>query len=114
MEWDWGTIANWPAQSAEEWRTMKERDSECVTVWLNEGGKKVAAGRCMLAYLGRVMEGQLPTDVEALRDLYLQGHQLTCTFHSAIIGLEQTLNTVRSEIQAHDGCNCSCGNVVCA
>lgn len=113
MEWNWGAIADWPARCTREWGTMKERDSGSVTEWLNESMRKAAAGRQILAYLRLVMEGQLPTDVEIFRDLYLQSHQLTGNFFSAIIGLELALDTVRSHIQMHTACKCSCGKATC-
>jgi len=114
MEWSWGAVANWPALCAEEWVSVKEQDSSCVTAWLDGEAKKVATGRRMLGYFVRVMEGTLPTDMEVLRDIYLQGHQLSCTLHTAVIGLEQTLGVVRKEVQTDSSRKCNCGNTTCA
>ena len=113
MEWNWGPIANWPAVCAEEWTTVKERDSGFVATWLVDGGKKVASSCQMLGYLGCVMEGALPAEIKVLRDLYLQGHQLTCTFNAAVIRLERTLVAAQSEIQGHTAHKCGCGRAIC-
>ncbi|KIM71681.1 hypothetical protein PILCRDRAFT_820868 [Piloderma croceum F 1598] len=113
MEWNWGAIADWPARCTREWDIMKERDTGSVTEWLDESTRKATAGRQIIAYLALVMEGQLPTDVEIFRDLYLQSHQLTGDFYSAVIGLELTLDTVRSQIQMHTARKCSCGKATC-
>jgi hypothetical protein len=111
MEWNWGSIASWSAKCAEEWATVKERDKDHVSGWLDEETKKVVEGRRMLGDLGRIMEGKLPTDKEVLRDIYLQGYQLTCALDSGVVGLEQTLSRVRSEILVHD--ICGCGKATC-
>jgi DNA polymerase III gamma/tau subunit len=92
---------------------MKEGDPCHVTEWLDESTKKVAAGQHVLAYIEHVMEGQLPTDMEMIRDLYLQGHQLTRAVQDAVNGLEQALSTVRTEIRLHDTRKCSCGKAAC-
>jgi hypothetical protein len=113
LEWNWGSIASWSAKCAEEWATLKERDKAHVSGWLDDETKKVVEGRRVLGYLGRIMEGKLPTDEEALRDLFLQGYQLTCVLDSGVVGLEQTLSRLRSEILAHDIRKCSCGKATC-
>jgi hypothetical protein len=74
----------------------------------------VANGQRMLGYLGRVMEGALPTEVAVWRDLYVQGYQLTCTINAAVMGLERSLSTIQSEIQTHASRKCGCGKTVCA
>jgi hypothetical protein len=113
MEWIWGSIANWPAKSAQQWGTIREREKAHVDSWLIEETKKVLDGRRMLGYLGRIMEGKLPTDEEVLRDLYLQGYQMTCALDSGVVALEQTLSMVRSEILAHEARKCGCGKATC-
>lgn len=99
MEWNWGSMARWPAMCEEQWAIIKTKDHGIAGGWIAEEDKKVAAGRLMLWYLGRIMEGQLPLDVEELRDLYLQGHQLTCDIDAAIIPLEQRLYAIKSECE---------------
>jgi len=113
MEWNWGSIAMWPALCMAEWANVKERDSAHVTAWLAECTKKASSGHRMLGYLGRIMEGNLPADVDVLRDLYLQSHQLTCTFNTAITALEITLSAIQSDIQTHTARRCGCGKATC-
>jgi hypothetical protein len=113
IEWSWGSTANWSAKSVQEWGTIREQEKAHVNSWLVEETKKVLEGRRMLGYLGRIMEGKLPTDEEELRDLYLQGYQLICALDSGVVALEQMLSMVRSEILAHEVRKCGCGKATC-
>jgi len=97
MEWGWGILARWPALCEDNWAVVKSKEPRIVADWIAGESRKVATGRLMLGYLGRVMEGQLPSDIEEWRDLYLQGHQLTRDFNAGVILLEHKLCAIRAE-----------------
>jgi hypothetical protein len=113
MEWNWGSIGSWSSKCAEKWATIKENDIDYALQWLEEEARKVTAGRRMMGYLGRIMEGQLPTDAETVRDLYVQGHQMTLLFDGVVIGLDSTLAILKSEVQQHSRRKCGCGKATC-
>jgi hypothetical protein len=113
MEWNWGSIGSWSSKCAEKWATIKENNIDYALQWLEEEARKVAAGHQMMGYLGRIMEGQLPTDVETACDLYVQGHKMTLLFDGVVIGLDSTLAILKSEVQQHSGQKCGCGKATC-
>lgn len=92
LEWEAGALDRWPALFKDEWVATyhnSDRSSAWRIVEATEG--KVTTGRLMLAYLGRVMDGELSGELEECRDLALQIHQLSNTLHSYVVGLEVSL-----------------------
>jgi hypothetical protein len=68
-------VVDWPEAFAREWFVMKHGPS--AVQCLIDAGQKVAAGESALNYVGRVMEGDLPEDVEQWRALYVQAYHMT-------------------------------------
>ena len=67
-------VADWAEAFAAEWLVVK--DSPLAAQYLIAAGHKVAAGKSVLNYVARVMEGYLPEDVEQWRVLYIQAYHI--------------------------------------
>lgn len=92
LEWEAGALDRWPAVFKDEWLAINQRSHQSSNQLILEAAEgKVTTGKLMLAYLGRVMDGELSGDLEECRDLALQIHQLSKTLHSVVIGLEVSL-----------------------
>jgi hypothetical protein len=105
VEQKWGTINHWPAQLVDEWKTIQDEGVDEVVEWFALAEKKATTGRRLLSYLVRIVDGELPTDIEEWRVLYIQGLQLACNLHSGIIGLEYQLHAVQMEYYSERECS---------
>ncbi|KZP10197.1 hypothetical protein FIBSPDRAFT_899895 [Athelia psychrophila] len=93
LEWEAGALDRWPAVFKDEWLAINQRSHQSSNQLILEAAEgKVTTGKLMLAYLGRVMDGELSGDLEECRDLALQIHQLSKTLHSVVIGLEYSIS----------------------
>jgi len=110
LEWKWGNVDRWPAQCMDEWHTIRGQSLNVVEEWFEERQRRLVNGRLLLGYLGRVIEGQLPSDVGECRDLYVQSHQLARALYTGVIGLEHQLHSARLEL-SNGGCICEKGSM---
>jgi len=62
------------------------KDSPSAAQCLIAAGQKVAAGKSVLNYVARAMEGNLPEDVEQWRALYVQAYHITGTVNRTCAG----------------------------
>lgn len=96
LQWEEGEIETWNLRFMSDWVSHRHLASDAMDTWRNQYQRKVTAGRLILRYLGRVMDGELSGDLESeCRDLALQVHQLSSPLHTAVAGLEVSLNLVQ-------------------
>lgn len=95
LEWTHGGLQHWALHFVEGWTKVSRQSTEVLSTWLEHSEGKARIGRVVLAYLGRVMEGQISGDVDEWRDLSLQVHELGGSLHQAVAGLEVSLRWVR-------------------
>ena len=84
-------VADWPEAFAAEWLVMK--DSPLAAQYLIAAGHKLAAGKSVLNYVARVMEGYLPEDVEQWRVLYIQAYHIAGIINRACTRLQCMIDT---------------------
>lgn len=77
---------------------MKDAYASEMDEWLQLAYDKIAAGRLILGYLSRVMEGSMSGDVEECRDLYLQGVQLMCQIQACVAELDSKVQDFREAL----------------
>jgi hypothetical protein len=79
-------VADWPEAFTREWFVVKHSPSavQCLIA----ARHKVAAGESALNYVARVMEGDLPEDVEQWRALYVQTYHMTGIINRACARLQ--------------------------
>jgi hypothetical protein len=87
--------ADWLKAFAAGWHVAK--DSPWASQCLISSGKKVAAGKSMLNYVARAMEGYLPEDVEQWRVLYVQAYHITGIVNRSCTRLQCMIDTVLGE-----------------
>jgi hypothetical protein len=75
-----------------EWNAVKSRGVEEVREWFDQMMKRINLGHQVQGCLGRVMEGEMPADVEEWQDLWVQAHQLTGTFNVGFPSLQHRLD----------------------
>lgn len=96
LEWEEGGIERWNPTLMSDWARRRRMPFDGMDAWLNQYQHKVIAGRLILGYLGRVMDGALLGDPETeCKDLALQVHQLGSPLYAAVVGLEVSLDWVR-------------------
>lgn len=88
---------SWPALLAEKSVSLRKQGAGAASAWLDEEQVKVSTGRLLLGYVGRVMEGEMTTDMDEWRDLFAQTYQLMYLLAPAVVGLERGLRAVRVE-----------------
>jgi hypothetical protein len=95
LERIWGPIDCWGNQFAGEWENAQFHGDGHFNQWLDSVREKVRVGETLLGYLGCVMQGELPQDVEGLRDVWIQGHQLTTSISGGVFELQHRLAMVQ-------------------
>lgn len=76
-----------------DWVRHRHMSFDGMDAWRDGYQRKIMAGRIILKYLSRVMDGALSGDLEAeCRDLVLQVHQLGSPLYTAVAGLEVSLH----------------------
>jgi hypothetical protein len=88
-------VADWPEKFAAEW--MITKDSPSAAQCLVAAGQKVAAGKSVLNYVTRAMEGNLPEDVEQWHALYVQAYHITGTVNRTCARLQCMIDTALVE-----------------
>jgi hypothetical protein len=88
-------VADWPETFAAEWLITKDGPSAAQS--LVAARQKVAAGKSVLDYVARVMEGNLPEDVEQWRALYVQAYHITGTVNRTCARLQCMIDSVLVE-----------------
>jgi hypothetical protein len=79
-------VDHWPEAFAAEWRVMG--GSELAFQCIIDAEQKVAAGKSVLNYVARAMEGDLPHDAEQWRTLYVQAYHITGLVNRACASLQ--------------------------
>jgi hypothetical protein len=88
-------VDSWPEAFAAEWLIMKGSPSAVQCLIAAE--HRLAAGKSVLNYIARVMEGKLPDDVEQWRVLYVQAYHIIGTVSRACTRLKCYLNAALVE-----------------
>jgi hypothetical protein len=91
LEEKWGTVARWPVNFGQEWVSVRTNGAQQIALWFNSIRIQVLAGRRVIRYLARVMDGELPT-VDEWRMLWLEVYQLLETVYAGVLGLELRLD----------------------
>jgi hypothetical protein len=92
MESKWGTIDRWGLEFMIDWNRIKVKGVDEVMGWFDQMMQRICLGRRVLGCLGRVMEGEMPIDVEEWRDLWVQAYQLTSIFNTGFLSLQHRLD----------------------
>lgn len=93
LEWEEGTVETWSSELMSDWVRHRHMSFDGMDAWRDGYQRKIMAGRTILKYLSRVMDGALSGDLEAeCRDLVLQVHQLGSPLYTAVAGLEVSLH----------------------
>lgn len=95
VEWTHGKLHLWNIEFADEYTKLLQPPTPVSSGWLELSAAKARIGRSVLAYLGRVMDGEISDDINEWRDLSLQVHQLASLLHQAVVGLEVSVRLVR-------------------
>jgi len=88
-------VADWLETFAAEWLITK--DSPSAAQCLIAAGQKVAAGKSVLNYVTRAMEGNLLEDVEQWCALYVQAYHITGTVNCTCARLQCMIDTTLVE-----------------
>jgi len=88
-------VDHWPEAFAAEWLVMKGSalDFQCLI----DAEQKVAAGKSLLNYVARAMEGDLPHDTEQWRVLYVQAYHITGIVNRACARLQCKIDAALME-----------------
>jgi len=97
MESQWGTVDRWGSGFMIDWNAIKSRGVEDIQEWFDLMMKRIHLGHQVQGCLGRVMEGEMPADVEEWRDLWVQAHQLTSTFNVGFLSLQYRLDLAAAQ-----------------
>ena len=83
-----------------DWNTVKSRGVEEVRELFDRMMERIYLGHRVQGYLGRVMEGEMPADIEEGRDLWVQAHQLMSMFNTGFLSLQHRLDlTVAQQLK---------------
>lgn len=91
---------SWPAILAEQSGDVRHRGAAAVVAWIEQEQMKVSAGHLLLGYMGRVLEGEMTTDIEEWRDVFMQTYQLMLVLAPGVVGLEQALRAVIVDLRS--------------
>lgn len=94
LEWGWGPVHSWPHQFIEDWSSMQDNEPNHTCEWYDSMRARIHEGDRLLTCLGRIIDGSLPVDLEEIRDLWLQTHQLTRTVSAGVVGLQHRLDVI--------------------
>jgi hypothetical protein len=91
-----GPVDDWSEMFAKEWHIIKNSPSasECLIA----ADKKVIAGRSLLNYVARAMEGDLPDDAQQWRALYIQTYHIIGSVNRACTSLQCKIDAALAEI----------------
>jgi len=92
LEGNWGTVDQWGSGFMTEWNVIKCRGADEVLDWFDQVMKRIGFGRKVQGWLGQVMEGDMPTDIDEWQDLWIQAHQLTSTLNIGFLSLQHRLD----------------------
>jgi hypothetical protein len=92
MESQWNTVDRWGSGFMVDWNAVKGKAVEDIMQWFDGMTERIGHGRRVQGCLGRVMEGEMPVDIEEWRDLWVQAHQLTSTFNVGFLSLQHRLD----------------------
>ena len=92
MESKWGTIDCWGSEFMIDWNRIKVKGVDEVMGWFDRMMQRICLGRRVQGWLGRVMDGEMPVDIEEWRDLWVQAHQLTSIFNTGFLSLQHRLD----------------------
>lgn len=95
VEWTHGKLHLWNIEFADECAKISQWSVETLSSWLDQNAGKARIGRSVLAYLGRVMDGEVSNDIDEWRDLSMQVQQLVSSLHQAVVELEVSVRWVR-------------------
>lgn len=101
IEWRWGSIDEWALSFSAEAGSLRHRGIEGALAWMGEQTGKVSAGRLLLGYIGRVMEGNMSEEIEDWRDIFLQSYQLMYSLAPAVVGQERALRAMKLELTTY-------------
>jgi hypothetical protein len=90
-----GPIADWSEAFAKEWVVVK--DSPSASQCLIAASQKVTAGKLLLNYVARAMEGVLPRDLQEWRALYVQAYHITGSVNRACTSLQCKIDAALAE-----------------
>jgi hypothetical protein len=88
-------VDHWPEAFAAEWLVMKS--SALAFQCLIDAEQKVAAGKSVLNYVARAMEGDLPHDAEQWRVLYVQAYLIAGIVNRACTRLQCKIDAALME-----------------
>ena len=97
LESEWGPIHSWRHQFVEDWSRMRDEPN----TWYDSTRARIRKGDTLLDYLEHIVDGSLPTDLEGMKDLWLQTHQLTKTISAGVVGLQNSLDVVLQYNKKH-------------
>jgi hypothetical protein len=92
----YGPVEHWGEDLSQEWDTVRHRDPPIVYEWLQAVKSRVKVGHSALSYLESAMEGEMSSNIEEWRDLYIQSHQLASQLWRAVLGIQHRLDGVLS------------------
>lgn len=93
VEWTHGKVYRWNEEFADECTKL----SGCaLPSWLDMHAAKAKIGRMVLAYLGRVMDGEISGGIDESRDLAMQVLSLASSLQQAVVALEVSVRWMRS------------------
>lgn len=101
VEWRWGSIDEWTLVFSAEAGSLRHMGIEGALDWMREQNAKVAAGRLLLGYIGRVMEGNMSEEIEDWRDIFLQSYQLMYSIAPGVVGQQRALRTLKFELNTY-------------
>lgn len=101
VEWRWGSIDEWTLVFSAEAGSLRHMGIEGVLGWMREQDAKVTAGRLLLGYIGRVMEGNMSEEIEDWRDIFLQSYQLMYSIAPGVVGQQRALRTLKFELNTY-------------
>lgn len=89
----YGPVDRWAEDFSQKWGIMRHKEAGALDRWLDSIRQMIRMGRCVLNYLERAMEGELPESVDAWRDLHAQSYQLAGQLWRAILGVQHRLDS---------------------
>jgi hypothetical protein len=92
IESKWGTIDCWGSEFMINWNRIKVKGVDEVMGWFDQMMQRICLGRRVQGWLGRVMDGEMPVDIEEWRDLWVQAHQLMSIFNTGFLSLQHRLD----------------------
>lgn len=88
LEWDCKPMDYWPRVFVEELAKLQQSGFEGAPKWIDKLAERICLGQRVLNDLECVVEGELPNDVDELRDIWRQTNRLVGMISSVVRALQ--------------------------